>query len=618
MSMKTFNIQHSTFNIWRLWFFVFAIFPLPSSLFFAWAQPTNPPVTKLVSVTVGTNSALVGYGTNLFSANINLARAAGIIAPTNARVNGYIPVATGDQTRWQVLPPQTNILVGNVTDAGTMAYSNAPAFLTLVSNIANAAGSATDTNAIANLNGFGTNTTLWSPTLNSPLWTPGVAVWTNTALVVGNDNTLAFLGNRMSVLGDNNSLNSPRESFVVGSGNAFSNQAWSVVLGSGNNMTMDVGYEPDHNYVLGSENTFLKESGFFDTYRWRFVAGQGNTIQGGQAFSMLMGQSNVVHEANAAHVFGVGNYVSNLIHGVIFGEANTVTDVEVNGHVYMFGLRNRSESTGFRLTPSFSIGYPGFIYGRDNTNSGSVDGSVNMGVSNYNSGAGAFTLGHNVTATHDGAFVFGDKQNTRLSSTRTNRMLLRFQNGIGVNTNDTHGMAINVHGGVNATALYVNGVPVNTGGTSGFSTNFLQEESALDHTGSLGVYSEDFQIPPLTAPGDMFKVYASGVTSGSGTYSNIITFAGNSFTDIVLPAGGYWTLRATFFKETSAYGTSADVDAEIQFRVLQSGTNYYNETRYSKGSSSALNAVGNIAFAFQSGTTGAHFKNLVIRVDWYP
>ncbi len=66
----------------------------------ALGQPTNAPALKLVSVTVGTNSALIGYGTNLFSTNIGLVRAAGIVAPTNAGSDGQVVSLTGNNTKW--------------------------------------------------------------------------------------------------------------------------------------------------------------------------------------------------------------------------------------------------------------------------------------------------------------------------------------------------------------------------------------------------------------------------------------------------------------------------------------------------------------------------------------
>lgn len=64
------------------------------------AQPTNPPVASRVSVTITTNSALIGYGTNIFWTNIALIRRAGIVAPTNTPSDGWVATATGDSYKW--------------------------------------------------------------------------------------------------------------------------------------------------------------------------------------------------------------------------------------------------------------------------------------------------------------------------------------------------------------------------------------------------------------------------------------------------------------------------------------------------------------------------------------
>jgi hypothetical protein len=84
--------------------------------------------------------------------------------------------------------------------------------------------------------------------------------------------------------------------------------------------------------------------------------------------------------------------------------------------------------------------------GTSNTASGGV-ATVAGGGGNIAAGYFSFAAGLNAKAMHNGAFVWGDySQNTDFASTGVNQFLIRAAGGVGINTNNPAGYALNVNG----------------------------------------------------------------------------------------------------------------------------------------------------------------------------
>jgi hypothetical protein len=70
------------------------------------------------------------------------------------------------------------------------------------------------------------------------------------------------------------------------------------------------------------------------------------------------------------------------------------------------------------------------------------------GVQNVASGDYSFAAGRKARAMHQGAFVWADSTDAAFASTGANQFLIRAQGGVGINTNDPAGHALNVNGSI--------------------------------------------------------------------------------------------------------------------------------------------------------------------------
>ncbi|MEI8288406.1 MAG: tail fiber domain-containing protein [Verrucomicrobiota bacterium] len=80
----------------------------------------------------------------------------------------------------------------------------------------------------------------------------------------------------------------------------------------------------------------------------------------------------------------------------------------------------------------------------------SANNSIAIGWEATASGLDSFAAGTAAKAMHDGSFVWADLQSGAFNSTTTNQFLIRAQNGVGINTNDTAGAALRVNGTIRA------------------------------------------------------------------------------------------------------------------------------------------------------------------------
>ena len=91
--------------------------------------------------------------------------------------------------------------------------------------------------------------------------------------------------------------------------------------------------------------------------------------------------------------------------------------------------------------------------GYDNSASG-TNASVPGGYKNVAAGQYSFAAGQQAQANHDGSFVWNDSTNagdntTFFASTAVNQFLIHATGGMGINTNNPAGFALNVNGTAN-------------------------------------------------------------------------------------------------------------------------------------------------------------------------
>lgn len=108
--------------------------------------------------------------------------------------------------------------------------------------------------------------------------------------------------------------------------------------------------------------------------------------------------------------------------------------------------------------------------GFNNTNGGAY-AVVPGGLGNYADGVYSFAAGQQAQALHQGAFVWADSQNTNFSSTTNDQFLVRAQGGVGINTNNPAGAALNVNGKLTS-PLWKTSVLLDLSGSLSMTTNF--------------------------------------------------------------------------------------------------------------------------------------------------
>jgi hypothetical protein len=177
------------------------------------------------------------------------------------------------------------------------------------------------------------------------------------------------------------------------------------------------GLPPIPNIIGGSQGNFVAPSSV------------GNFIGGGGEY--LEGSTNFIDAANY-NVIGGGwnNHIINYTFEATIGggKNNTVADDQ------------------------------GTVGGGFNNSVTGAGGTVPGGYNNLAAGQYSFAAGHNAQALNDGSFVWADDSNgTAFASAGPNQFLVRAFGGVGVNTNDPAGAALNVAGTVRAAAFQGDG-----------------------------------------------------------------------------------------------------------------------------------------------------------------
>jgi hypothetical protein len=156
--------------------------------------------------------------------------------------------------------------------------------------------------------------------------------------------------------------------------------------------------------------------------------------------------------------------------------------------------------------------------GGGSTNTANGDSAtVSGGFSNSAAGKFSFAAGGRASALHDGAFVWKSFDDTVFSSSGVNQFLISAAGGVGINTNNPDGYALNVNG-----ASFANGGVFNSGNTAvrgnGGSHGIFGTGSTgvRGEGGSAGVYGKHTNGNYGVLGGSSYGVYGEGVT---GSYA---------------------------------------------------------------------------------------------------
>jgi BclA-like protein len=290
-----------------------------------------------------------------------------------------------------------------------------------------------------------------------------------------------------TVSGGENNTSSGYDSTVPGGGENQAAGNWSFAAGVGARATHTGAFVwADASDFLGFGSTTSNQFSVRALGGVRLVTGgAGVSVDGAtitpQPTATDANHSNIVNvvEGSSANFVSAGVYGATISGG---GAANYNSSAGTNSVLADFGTVgggiwntvSGQESTiagGFRNSANFDVGgtigggwlnyLSGFSMqtvggGYENVCSNSF-ATVPGGYQNTAAGQYSFAAGRRAKANHDGAFVWADSLNADFASTGTNQFLIRASGGVGINTNNPAGAALNVVGVVRASSFQGDG-----------------------------------------------------------------------------------------------------------------------------------------------------------------
>jgi hypothetical protein len=206
------------------------------------------------------------------------------------------------------------------------------------------------------------------------------------------------------------------------------------------------------------------------------------------------------------------------------------------------------------------------------TNSGAT---VPGGHANIAGGLYSFAAGNGAFALHAGTFVWADSGVGAFASTGTNQFLIRAQGGMGVNTNNPNGAALNVNGTVVATGFAGNGAGLNNLNAANF-TGTVADANLSTNVALLNANQTFAGINNLTNAANVISGNGANLTGiprnyFTGGYIGVISPTGgtNVFIGPTIPPLSLTAGQTVMLSTSAALGTSA---ASLQFNYCPSYT----------------------------------------------
>jgi hypothetical protein len=253
-----------------------------------------------------------------------------------------------------------------------------------------------------------------------------------------------------------NTIDSNVSSVVIGGGAANRIESAGSVIAGGMGGVILVGASGS---VIGggTDNQILTTA-----YHSTIAGGAYNTIQSNAFISTIGG--------------GDGNIIgSNAYASVIAGGFDNTIQDKAQGSVIGGGEQNLIQTNAY---------YSTVAGGRWNTN-GAPFAVVLGGFQNAALGQSRVAAGQRAKALNNGTFVWADLQNADFISTAQNQFLIRAAGGVGINTNNPSGAALNVNGLVTATGFSGSGAALTGLTTASLADNSVTAAKLANDSSSL-------------------------------------------------------------------------------------------------------------------------------------
>ena len=319
-------------------------------------------------------------------------------------------VYTNGNTSVGQIPYSTNNGVGyfwgNAPSGGAGGTTNFILSGVITNYTTNTTFSATGTNAIdviitnlaiANQNGFGTNTYL------------------ATAKYIGTTNLNVLANGTLNLLGSGTTFSKIQfgngDSIQETANDANASGSSGIAIGISQGVPL---YETFSSIIGGATNDIAAVAGAVSITGASIFGGVNNLIKTYGDYSIIGG--------------GYQNTLSGKYSGIFGGILNSIS-------------ANNGASASYSIYNTILGGNSNSIYN---------PAGNNAGVTN------CFIIGSLGTVTNTQSGIISD--GTAINTITNNTLLIKFTNGVGINTNNPSGFALNVGGAVNATNIYINGV----------------------------------------------------------------------------------------------------------------------------------------------------------------
>jgi hypothetical protein len=315
-------------------------------------------------------------------------------------------------------------------------------------------------------------------------------------------------------------------------------------------------------------------------------AGWNNAILNAYQSVIAGGQQNAISNANYAFIGGgIQNVVSSTYSAVMGGNLNLA-----GGSFAFVGGGYANQALG---------GYSTISGGYSNRTAAQL-ATVPGGYYNVASGFASFAAGYYANATNSGTFVWADSDGGAFNSTAANQFLVRAQGGVGINTNNPNGSALNVLGNVNATSFSGSGANL-----TGLNASQLSSGS-IPSAQLAGTYSSALT---LNNSGNTFTGNGAGLTSLNAGNISAGTLSDARLSSNVPLLNGTQTFSGRdSFTQGIGIGTTSGLEGNVN---INTNTYLYSHSLYLRGETGTDHNHG-LAY---SGNTITNFGNGNAQVD---
>ena len=394
----------------------------------------------------------------------------------------------------------------------------------------------------------------------------------------GNTNQIQTGANESTIGGGyNNQIQTSAEGSTIGGGksNAIETNAYESTIAGGN-----------LNQIQTNANDSTIGGGYL------------NQIQTGASDSTIAGGAKNAIQTNAYEATiggGYQNQIQNAHSSTIGGGYQNQVQNDAGGATVGGGERNVIQTSAYES--SIGGGVSNTITGQYGTIPG---GDQNLAATN------SFAAGHRAKAGFQGDFVWADSTDVDFTSTGNDQFLIRANGGVGINTSDPAGSALNVNGTVTATAFVGDGsglTNISSGGGGGGTVTSIATGAGL--TGGPITTSGTISIPASGVLNSMLANSSVTVAAGTGLSGGGAVSLGGSTTlnnNGVLSVTASLPLASSGGQNPNISLTGTVPDAQLSANIPRlNGTNAFTGTNIFSGGIIATN--GHNAFVIENRTS---------------